>query len=495
MQLKAITKSDLPSDRGMQVFFLRQRGKKASGFPSGNAGGLLRQIASLGDFKGGEEETLLFYQPGGKGREANRFLAVGLGKKKTDREMWRRAGGAIAKCALQRKIKVLSLWLPDEISDIAETAECLCEGLILGSYVFNKYKKIEDSDDKPVEIEHAHFIGGEAGLIESGLKLGRSSGACGNTARDLGNEPANKLTPENFARFAEKAARKAKLSCSVLGPEELRQLGMGGILGVSQGSAEPPRLVVLEYKRNKKVPTILLVGKGLTFDSGGLSLKPGAGMEDMKYDMCGGAAVLSAMMAIGKERPAGCNAVALIPLSENLVGPSSLKPGDIITIHGGKTVEVINTDAEGRLLLADALAYGVEHYKPAAVIDVATLTGAAVIALGHHRCALMANDERLAGKLAKAGQHAGEPSWRMPLAPEYGKQMKSDLADLRNVSKGRDGGSITAAAFLQEFVGKTPWAHLDIAGTAWNFTEKSYIPAGPSGFAARTLLGLLRDWK
>jgi len=495
MLVKAITKSDLPGDLGMQVFFLRQRKKKASGFPSGKAGELLRQIASIGDFKGGEEETLLFYHANNIGKEANRYLAVGLGAKKTDREMWRRAGGAIAKSALQRKIRTLSLWLPDEAADLDETAECLCEGLVLGSYTFNKYKKVEDPDDQPVEIDRAHFIGDKADLIESGLKLGRSSGACGNTARDLGNEPANKLTPEKFALFAEKSARKAKLSCAVLGPEKLRNLGMGGILGVSQGSAEPPRLVVLEYKRNKKAPTILLVGKGLTFDSGGLSLKPGAGMEDMKYDMCGGAAVLAAMMAIGNERPAGCNVAALIPLSENLVGPSSLKPGDIITIHGGKTVEVINTDAEGRLLLADALAYGVERYKPAAVIDVATLTGAAVIALGHHRCALMANDERLAGKIEKAGKHAGEPCWRMPLAPEYGKQMKSALADLRNVSKGRDGGSITAAAFLQEFVGKTPWAHLDIAGTAWNFTEKSYIPAGPSGFAARTLLGLLRDWR
>jgi len=215
----------------------------------------------------------------------------------------------------------------------------------------------------------------------------------------------------------------------------------------------------------------------------------------MKYDMCGGAAVLGAMAAISREKPTGCNVVGLVPVAENLPGQSALKPGDVVTIYGGKTVEVINTDAEGRLVLADALAYGIEQFKPVAVVDVATLTGAMVIALGHHYTGLFSNDRRLARKIELAGDTAGEPVWRMPLGEEYRKQLKSEIADLRNVSKGRDGGSITAAAFLQEFVGETPWAHLDIAGTAWNFTEKSYIPNGPSGISARTLLEMIRNWK
>jgi leucyl aminopeptidase len=214
----------------------------------------------------------------------------------------------------------------------------------------------------------------------------------------------------------------------------------------------------------------------------------------MKFDMCGGAAVLGTMQAIGEEKPKGINVVVIVPATENLPGPSAVKPGDIITIHGGKTVEVVNTDAEGRLILADALAYGIKKFKPKAVVDLATLTGAVIIGLGHHRTGLLSNDDELAQKVTAAGNRSGEPLWRLPLGPEYSKQIKSKIADIKNVGD-RAAGTITAAAFLQEFVGEVPWVHLDIAGTAYNFTEKSYVPnKGPSGIGVRTLLELVRNW-
>ncbi|HID97355.1 MAG TPA: peptidase M17, partial [Thermodesulfobacteriaceae bacterium] len=252
----------------------------------------------------------------------------------------------------------------------------------------------------------------------------------------------------------------------------------------------------LEYIRSKKGPTLLLVGKGLTFDSGGISLKPASGMEKMKYDMCGGAAVLAAMQAVGSERPENINVVAVIPATENMPGPGAIKPGDIISQYGGRTVEVVNTDAEGRLILADALAYGVEKYRPDAVVDLATLTGAVVVALGHHRTGLFSNDDVLAGRIIAAAEQSGEPVWRLPLGPEYTEQLKSKVADLKNVGKKGDAGAITAAAFLEEFVPEdVPWAHLDIAGTAWDYTEKTYVPKGPSGIGARLLIELIRSWE
>jgi leucyl aminopeptidase len=274
----------------------------------------------------------------------------------------------------------------------------------------------------------------------------------------------------------------------------MKKLGMGGILAVNQGSALPPKLVILEYTTAKKNPTLMFVGKGLTFDSGGVSLKPAAGMEDMKYDMCGGAAVLAAMQAVAEEKPPGVNIVALVPATDNMSGSAALKPGDVITHYNGKTSEVVNTDAEGRLILADALAYGIKRFKPDAVIDLATLTGAVIVGLGHHRTGLLSNDDELAEKILAAGDWSGEPLWRLPLGPEYTKQLKSEVADLKNVG-GKSAGTITAASYLQEFVGETSWAHLDIAGTAWGFTEKSYIDKkGPSGTGVRTLLTLVRHW-
>jgi len=484
--------ADIRAD--LEAFFLWQKKGKISPLPIGEIGRLIRQVTDAGDFKAKEEETQLLYLPGGTGKKTRRFLAVGLGEKKNNREILRKAGGTVAQVALKLKAKRLLLNLPSRMADEREASECLAEGLMLGSYTFKKYKNPSNTDELPGKLEVFTISGKNTGEIEEGVAQAKRNADSVILARDLANEPGNQLTPAKFAFFARKIARKAGLAFKVLSQEQLGRLKMGGILGVSQGSSQPPRLVIVEYNLDKSVPTVMLVGKGITFDSGGISLKPSSGMEEMKYDMCGGAAVLGAMYAIGLEQPEKCNVVALIPLAENLPGPSSIKPGDIIKAYGGKSIEVVNTDAEGRLLLADALAYGIERYKPQAVIDIATLTGAMVVALGHHICGLMASDDKLAKKIEEAGGRCGEPYWRLPLADEYAKQLKSDIADIKNVGKGRDAGAIIAGAFLHEFVGKVPWAHLDIAGTAWNFTEKSYIPGGPSGFGTRTLVELIRNW-
>ena len=278
------------------------------------------------------------------------------------------------------------------------------------------------------------------------------------------------------------------------GKGDMKRHGMGGILGVNQGSSLPPKMAIVEYvPPQKKHQTMLLVGKGLTFDSGGVSIKPAAGMEDMKYDMCGGAAVLSCMQAVGEIRPSK-RVICIVPATENMVSGSAIKPGDIIHHYNGLSSEVVNTDAEGRLILADALAYGVKKYKPDCVIDLATLTGAVIIGLGHHHTGLLSNNDKLAKRLIEAGKESGEPVWRLPLNEDYSEQLKSEVADVKNIG-GRPGGTITAAAYLEKFVDKTPWAHLDIAGTAWNFTKKSYIPKGPSGVGVRVLIELIRGWK
>ena len=467
----------------------------------------LQQVTAVGDFKGKKEQVFLFY-PGLMERDeasavrAKRVLLVGFGKQDEAingrREQLRQAGGTIAKQAGTVKARDVLVVMPkDFVLAAAEIAECLTEGLLLGNYRFDLYKTAKEESEKTGRI--AKFFLDAAGLsnkaVREGMHRGKALAEATVAARDMANQPGNIWTPASFAAYAMKLCNKGNLKCKVLDKPALQKLGMGGILGVNQGSVLPPQLVILEYKTEKKNPTLLLVGKGLTFDSGGICLKPPAGMEDMKYDMCGGAAVLTAMQALAETEVGGVNVVALIPATENLAGSAALKPGDIIRHYGGKTSEIINTDAEGRLILADALAYGIATYKPTAVIDLATLTGAVIVGLGHHYTGLLANNDQLAAQLIDAGAQAGEPMWRLPLGPEYRKQLDSRVADIKNAGSDRSGGTITAACYLQEFVGETPWAHLDIAGTAWNFTEKSYIPKGPSGTGVRTLVACLRQWK
>lgn len=485
-----------PAASEIVVYFVRQpaKGRPACSEPLVNE--LIVRAATSGDFAAKEGQTVLFYPAEAGGKKAGqRVLVVGLGKEKLTAEAIRKAAGVAVTQIGKTRAKEAVVVLPEKSGLAApELVEWLTEGLILGSYRFRKYQTAKDPEENGSQLKNVVLATAATKPVQAALVRGVNAAEAATLARDMVNEPGNHWTPTHFAREAKKIAQASGLKVSVLGKPEMAKLGMGGILGVSQGSAQPPTLTILEYRVSAKAPTLLLVGKGLTFDSGGISLKPSAGMEEMKYDMSGGAAVLATMQAIGREKPAKLNVVALIPASENLPGPTALKPGDVITHYNGKSVEVVNTDAEGRLILADALAYGVVKYKPVAVIDIATLTGAVIIGLGHHRTGLLANDDTLCGKVLAAGEQAGEPLWRLPLGPEYRKQLKSTVADLKNVDK-RDGGTILGAAFLQEFVGKTPWAHLDIAGTAWNFTEKSYVPKGPSGIGVRTLLALIRNWK
>ncbi|XCN73132.1 MAG: leucyl aminopeptidase [Candidatus Electrothrix aestuarii] len=487
------------------VYFIQETGEKGVPCSSKAVRRELKLAWKSGDFTGKKGQTFLFYPSvTAKHPAAYRVLAVGLGKladvtdKNILREQIRLAAGTAVKQVTGRKIKSMMAVLPEKTGlDDQEVAECLTEGLILGSYRFDKYKSKKEGQDELTEIEAFSLQVGalNSKAAQKGMDLGKKAADAACRARDMANEPGNGWPPVKFAEFAQKLARKHKLFCEVIEKDAMEKLGMGGILGVNQGSALPPKLVILKYEGGKKTdPTLMLVGKGLTFDSGGISLKPGLGMEDMKYDMCGGAAVICTMQAIAQERPKGINVVALVPSTENLPASTALKPGDIITHYGGKTSEIINTDAEGRLILADALAYGIATYSPDAVIDLATLTGAVIIGLGNHRTGLLSTDDTLSEQILTAGDRAGEPLWRLPLGPEYSEQIKSQVADIKNTG-GRGGGTITAAAYLQEFVGNTPWAHLDIAGTAWNFTEKSYIPKGPSGIAVRTLVDLVRHWQ
>ncbi|WP_051305519.1 leucyl aminopeptidase [Desulfogranum mediterraneum] len=487
------------------VYLVEEEVDRLGGEASALLNRVLYQIKAHGDFSGKQEEFFWFYpritgeaEPDCKAR---RVLLVGLGKQDETMsgrlEQLRLAGGVIAQQGAKVKAEEVLVVLPEDVVlSAAEIAEAMTEGLLLGNYRFDHYKTPGQDQDKARPV--ATFLLSDGGLsaaaVRRGMNRGRILAEAGCSARDMANQPGNSWTPAEFADYAKKIAKKSPLKCKIIEKATMKKLGMGGILGVNQGSAVPPKLVILEYRTNKNNPTVMLVGKGLTFDSGGISIKPAAGMEEMKYDMCGGAAVLTAMQAIGEEQPAGVNVIGLIPTTDNMSGAAALKPGDIISHFGGKSAEIINTDAEGRLILADALAYGIESYEPEAVIDLATLTGAVIVGLGHHRSGLISNNDQLAQRLLEAGERSGEPLWRLPIGPEYRKQLDSQVADLKNTG-GKSAGTITAACYLQEFVGETPWAHLDIAGTAWGFTEKSYIPKGPSGIAARTLVNLLRGWK
>ena len=482
------------------IYLVReQKGNKSPRCRDNKVSTYIKRAHALGDFKGKVEQGMVFYLPAPtKGKVASkpiRVMVVGLGKDELEDEIFRRVGGVIGAAAIKRKAGRIRLQLADDLDySVEDMSQALSEGLLLGSYRFDKYKK-EDPEDKTEQIKEIVFHTSEAGSAKKGVKRGMLAALAVCSARDMANEPGNYWTPSHFADAGHELARKHDLlSCKVLEKASMKKMGMGGIIGVNQGSVLPPKMVILQYKNGgNKSPDLLLVGKGLTFDSGGISLKPGAGMQDMKYDMCGGAAVMAVMQAVAEMKPK-LNVTAIIPATENMPGPEALKPGDVITHYNGKTVEVINTDAEGRLILADALAYGVDKFKPAAVIDVATLTGAVIIGLGHHQTGLMANDDELADKLQVSAKQSGEPLWRLPLGDDYQKQLKSQVADLKNIG-GRAAGTVTAACFLKEFVGDTPWAHLDIAGTAWNYTKKSYVPKGPSAVGVRTLIELVMNWK
>ena len=444
----------------------------------------------LRDFRGRARETSVAYSEGGA--RSRRILLVGLGKRSDfDPQKFREAVGTVARKAMDLGARTASLLCPPW-RDLPALGKSFAEGMELAAYRFDPFKSNRKKKAGGDLRSAALFLPSRKGIRQAteSARIGRIIARSGNIARDLGNTPSNHATPTHLARKAQEIARKRRLTCRILREPEMRRLRMGALLGVARGSHEGPRFIILEYKGKGRGDPIVLVGKGITFDSGGISIKPAQKMEEMKFDMCGGAAVLGVMDAIAQIKIPR-RVVGLVPCTENLPGGSAQKPGDVVRALSGKTIEVINTDAEGRLILADALGYA-QRYRPAAVIDLATLTGACIIALGHHAAGLMGTDSRLIRNLKRAGERSGERVWELPLWDPYMRQIESTVADVKNTG-GRPAGTITAGLFLKEFAGDAPWAHLDIAGVAWTDDKGPIQEKGATGFGVRLIVEYLLD--
>jgi leucyl aminopeptidase len=454
---------------------------------NGVVAGLIKQ----GDIKGKAGEFTLLYSNGRIAAE--RIMIAGMGKKKdltahkisdtvaeACRRLRQKGVTSIASVPLGAGIKRIK-------ADIA--AGAVTEGAILGLYRFRRY--ITKKEDNSKEVKELQLVVTEKDKkqVERAIEKGRIIAESVNWARDLVNQPANHMTPENMAEAARELAREYGLDIEVLEEEQITQAGMGGLLGVSRGSQQPPRFIILAYKgRDSDGVDIALAGKGVTFDSGGISIKPSERMGDMKGDMAGGASVMATLRVIAQLKPK-INVTALVPATENLPSGTAMKPGDIITAMNGKTIEVLNTDAEGRLILADALSYA-RKIGAKSIIDIATLTGACQVALGNNCTGAFTNNQGLIDKLIAAGSEVGEQAWQLPMFPEYREQLKSDIADIKNIGN-RYGGAITAAKFLEDFVDGIPWVHLDIAGTADTDKEKGYLVKGATGVPVRTLVNFI----
>ena len=453
--------------------------------------GAISKLILSGEIKGKLNQTSVIHSLGKI--PASRVVVVGLGKQQ-ELTLDRIRGAVAETCRLLRQRFV------ENIASIAQgvgiagitaeySAQAMTEGVLLGLYTFRQHmtKQAEYG-----EIKQFTIVGADERIVsdlKQGSNKGRILAEATNLARDMVNEPSNYMTPTIMAETATRLGESYKLDVSILEKEQMHKLGMGALLGVAQGSQQPPKFIVMHYRgKDSTEIDIALLGKAITFDSGGISLKPSDNMGDMKGDMAGGAAVMAAMSAIAQLKPR-INVMALVPATENLPSGNALKPGDILTAMGGKTIEIISTDAEGRLILADALGYarqsGAKH-----IVDVATLTGAIEIALGNICTGAFGNNQSLIDKVVNAGTEVGERIWQMPMFEEYKEQNKSDVADIKNTG-GRPAGSITAAQFLAEFIGDIPWVHLDIASTSDTDKEKGYLVKGATGVPMRTLVNLI----
>lgn len=458
-------------------------------------GGQIHRLIADGDFKGKARETALLYTNGAI--SAKRVLVVGLGKEeKFSLEAIRIAAATAAKRVRDLRVKSYSTIVHGGGRGgigLAAATQAVVEGTELALYGFKELKTEPEDDPKEVsDMTFVVFDESKRPEVKAAVEVGRQIVGGVSLARDLVNRPANYATPTLLAQRAQEMAGEFGMACQVLDEDEMTELGMGSLLSVAQGTDEPARLIILEHNAGRDdLDTVVLVGKGITFDSGGISLKNKEGMETMKGDMAGGAAVLGAMRAVAAlDLP--LHVVGLVPATENLPSGKAYKPGDVVRAMNGKTIEVISTDAEGRMILADALAYA-DRYQPKAVVDMATLTGAIVVALGHHATGLFSNDDNLAARLGAAGRTSFERVWRLPLFKEYSEQLKSHVADVKHTG-GQPAGSITAAIFLSKFIGDFPWAHLDIAGKAWTDEDKPYTPKWATGIGVRLLTQFLRDW-
>ncbi len=461
---------------------------------------LINDSIEEGHFSADPNETILFRNSNIEGYK--HLLIVSLGDdKKLGEESLRRACAAVEKVLVKNKVHTATVNMESLLSkfakDVSSATAAAVEGFLLADYEFDKFKNKEaQSKQHPVKTLYLKCSPRlKVTQIEKGLEVGEIMSSCVNFARELGDTPGNLLTPEILGQEATRAAKGTALKVTVWDVEKIKKEKMGGLYGVGKGSDNGPRFIIMEYKGGpvSKKP-ICFVGKGLTFDAGGISIKPSAAMDEMKYDMCGGSTVIGTMLAIAKLK-LKINAVAYIPAAENLLGPSATKPGDILTARSGKTVEVLNTDAEGRLILMDALTYACEK-KPAVIYDAATLTGAIVVALHNVYTGYFTRDKKLKDKIEQCAEIAGERVWQMPLHDDHVGDMKGRHADLQNISNFKGAGSSTAAAFLEQFVDKDiPWAHFDIAGTAWDLGHRfGYCPAkGASGVMIRTFVELAKN--
>jgi leucyl aminopeptidase len=457
------------------------------------AGEWAKELQSAGEFEGKALETALLHRP--EGFSAKRLLLIGGGKReKFDASVIRKIAGTAIRTLKPKGVKDLSFRLEGDLAS-EPLVEALAEGAILGDYEPDTHKTDPKKNGKSVERLRISVDAESIPLIEA-MRRGRVIGEAQNFTRTLVNEPANLLPPLRLAEHARVMAEEFGLECELLDEGRMRQLGFGALLGVSQGSAEPPVMVVLKYRpaaEPKSSDHLALVGKGVTFDTGGISIKPSDGMEKMKYDMAGAAAMIGAMRAIAQLKPS-IPVTAYAPCVENMASHKAQRPGDIVTSYQGKTIEVLNTDAEGRLILADALTYAVRNGNATHLVDAATLTGAIAVALGHIRVGVFSNDGDLQKRVLAASESEGEKMWALPMDDDYNDYLKSPFADLPNIG-GRYGGSITAAKFLENFVEEKPWVHLDIANTAWNDEGKSWLSKGPTGTPVRTLIRLALDWQ
>jgi leucyl aminopeptidase len=446
-----------------------------------------RPAISSEDFTGKRGQSSLLYA--GDGLASRRLLLVGLGERSSyTPERLRRTAATVARRARTSKARSVAFVLPTlEGSDVPGAARAAAEGAVLGLYRFRRYKTDGNGGDGPEEIDLVIADSADREAASEGASVGEKIASGSVLARDLANEPSNTATPEYLAGRAQEIGDRYGMTVTVLDRAGIEQEGLTGLATVGRSASNEPRFIVVEHRNGGGGQPVVIVGKAVTFDSGGISIKPTTGMEDMKFDMGGGAAVLGAMEAVGAlDLP--LDVVAIVPATENLPGGAAFKPGDVLTMANGKTVEIVTTDAEGRLILADALLYA-SRYEPAAVIDCATLTGACVVALGGHASGLMGNDEDLVVEVQTAGEATGERAWPLPLFDEYTEQIKGDTADIKN-SGGRGGGALTAGAFLKEFAG-FPWAHLDIAGTAYGKKGDAYTTKGATGVPARLLVEFL----
>ena len=454
---------------------------------------LLSKLSKSGELTGKMLEFTLVHSP--LGLKAARLLLVGAGKREQfNSATLRKVAGAALRYLKARSVKHFG-FLVRENDATEESAQIVAEGALAANFESDKYKTDKKNDKSVDSMLLAGYSDTERAAGEKGLARGRIIADAQNFARDLVNEPSNKLTPKILAEKAEAMAKEAGLAVEILDERKIAALKMGALLSVAQGSIEPPRVMVVTYTpANPKpdAPVIGLIGKAVTFDTGGISIKPADGMEKMKYDMAGGATMLGVMRALAALKP-NVKVICVVPSTENMPGSRAQKPGDIQVAMSGKTIEVLNTDAEGRLILADGITYA-KQLGATHLVDAATLTGAIVVALANINVGVFGSDQIFTDKLLASAKATGEKMWQMPVDEEYREFIKGSVADIQNIGSGKGGGAITGAMFIKEFSGDTPWIHLDIAGTAWNDDAKPWLAKGPTGVALRTLVHLITSY-